>query len=167
MNKKGKKFEIVWVSQDRSTDDFQRYFYKMPWLAVPIQSIQTSLQIFSHPKYALKGIPHLVILDEDGSIITTDGRGMVARDKYGLEFPWRKRDLLSLVPRPVQKWFKREALKAVSVLRNVATGIASSLTPSRILVVIKERVYPAMSQLAKVLYKQIVAALASAKGEKG
>jgi thiol-disulfide isomerase/thioredoxin len=33
MNKKGKKFEIVFVSRDRSSDEFAGYYSKMPWLS--------------------------------------------------------------------------------------------------------------------------------------
>ncbi|KAG8520149.1 Nucleoredoxin, partial [Galemys pyrenaicus] len=31
----GQKFEIIFVSADRSEDSFKQYFSEMPWLAVP------------------------------------------------------------------------------------------------------------------------------------
>ncbi len=89
MNKKGKKFEIVFVSRDRNSDEFVGYYSKMPWVAVPLENVNAVIQNLA-PKYDLKGIPHLVILDgEDGSSITTDGRTNVLKDSYGLTFPVR------------------------------------------------------------------------------
>eukprot|EP01041_Mallomonas_annulata_P008240 gene8240-16944_t len=157
MNKKGKKFEIVWISQDRSQEDFQQYYTKMPWLAVPVPGIQDALQKFANPKYGLKGIPHLVILDgDDASIITVDGRGMVARDKYGLEFPWRPRTLLSVIPKPLQKLIKRQVTILASTLQKFLYGAMSSVTPSRIVSYFREYVFPAVSHVVTLLYKQAV-----------
>ena len=57
MNKKGKKFEIVWVSRDRSADEFVEYYDKMPWLAIPItyinkcaESLSSLYQVTIHEK---------------------------------------------------------------------------------------------------------------------
>jgi hypothetical protein len=87
MNKKGKKFEVVFVSRDRSHEEFAGYFSKMPWLAVPLENVNAILQVLA-PKFDMKGIPHLVILDgDDASLITTDGRTNVLKDSYGLTFP--------------------------------------------------------------------------------
>ena len=110
MNKKGKKFEIVWVSRDRTADDYVMYYSKMPWLAVPISNVE---QVFNNiaGKYNCKGFPHMVILDGyDASVYTLDGRTMVAKDKYGLEFPWAPRTLMNALPRPLKDLIKRQVM---------------------------------------------------------
>jgi hypothetical protein len=48
--------------------------YMMPWLAVKHQSIAANLLV---KKMGVRGIPFLVILAPDGSVVTKDGRGDV------------------------------------------------------------------------------------------
>lgn len=104
MNKKHKgKFEIIWISGDRSEQEFVGYYQKMPWLAVPANVASQVYQKLS-PLYKVRGIPHMVFLDgEDASVFTLDGRTKVMNDPYGLEFPYRPRSLMRLVPKPIKK----------------------------------------------------------------
>ena len=160
MLKKGKKFEIVWVSQDRSVEDFEKYYMKMPWLAVTVQNLQLALQKLSSPEYALRGIPHLVILDaEDASIITVEGRAMVAKDKYGLEFPWRKRTISNLIPKPVKIFLSRQLSNGLSYLGGFTKGIIRSLAPDKIYNFMKTYVYPTASRVMKALFNQAMKAI--------
>jgi nucleoredoxin len=53
LNKKGKKFEVVWLSRDRSSEEFLSYYQQMPWLAVTLQNVQPILEKLA-PKYELK-----------------------------------------------------------------------------------------------------------------
>ena len=55
LNKKGKKFEVVWLSRDRSSEEFLGYYQQMPWLAVTLQNLQPILEKIA-PKYQLKVI---------------------------------------------------------------------------------------------------------------
>ncbi|XP_031501395.1 probable nucleoredoxin 1 [Nymphaea colorata] len=74
-------FEVVFVSADEDQEEFDKYFSKMPWLAIPFSDsdIRSSLdQIFE-----VSGIPHLVILDGNGQLLTDDA-AMMIRD-YGAE----------------------------------------------------------------------------------
>lgn len=81
MKKKGKSFEIVLVSRDRSPDEFVEYYKKMPWLAVTWDNLPTIAEKAGR-LLKLAGIPHFVILDGyDASIITLNGRDMVKKDK--------------------------------------------------------------------------------------
>ena len=75
MVKNNKKFEIVFISFDRSEKDMQGYMKdtKMQWLAVPFNDTRKSIS----GKYGISGIPSLVILGPDGSTITNNGRGDV------------------------------------------------------------------------------------------
>jgi len=45
----------------------------------------------------VRGIPSLVVLDEDGSLITLDGRSAVSGDPTGENFPWRPRSVMELL----------------------------------------------------------------------
>lgn len=70
------KFEVLLVSADNSEKAQANYMktYLMPWLAVKHQSIAANLLV---KKMGVSGIPFLVILDPDGSVVTKDGRGDV------------------------------------------------------------------------------------------
>lgn len=48
-------------------------------------------------KFRVRGIPSLVILDENGTVITTDGRSAVGEDPEGKDFPWRPKPLSELI----------------------------------------------------------------------
>ena len=70
------KFEVLLVSADNSEKAQANYMkkYMMPWLAVKHQSLAANLLV---KKMGVSGIPFLVILDPDGSVVTNDGRGDV------------------------------------------------------------------------------------------
>ena len=129
MNKKGKKFEIIWASRDRTAEEFVEYFQKMPWLAITIDNLNGKLGSLAQI-YQLKGIPHLVIIDgEDGSVFTLDGRTMVLKDKYGLEFPWKPRTLLNLLPKGLKNIITDKIDKTKLSIKNFINGFVQGLAP--------------------------------------
>lgn len=69
----GKAFEIVFVSSDKTQEQFADYFSQMPWLAIPfaLRDLKTALgQMFQ-----VQGIPALILLDgATGQLISKDGR---------------------------------------------------------------------------------------------
>ena len=67
------KFEVVFVSSDRSGEDQQAYMkdYDMEWPAIPFDS---PLRQELGAKYGIRGIPSLIIIDDQGKLITKDGR---------------------------------------------------------------------------------------------
>ena len=72
------KLEIVYVSSDSSIPEFEGYYAKMPWLAIP--SAQGSAAIKNNLAQTLKitGIPTLVIIDaKTGEFISGTARGDV------------------------------------------------------------------------------------------
>lgn len=79
-------FEIVFASSDRSQDDFAEYFAEMPWIALPFAERKKKEQLSS--MFGVNGIPAFVIVDKDGSTITTNGRGIPSSDPEGKNFPW-------------------------------------------------------------------------------
>ena len=71
------KFEVVFVSSDRSSDDQQDYMKEddMKWPAIPFDS---PLRQQLGDKYGVTGIPALVIVDDQGNLITKDGRSQLS-----------------------------------------------------------------------------------------
>jgi nucleoredoxin len=53
----------------------------MPWLAVPWEQEERRRELAA--LLGVQGIPTLVLLDADGSVITADGRGEVNEDPLG------------------------------------------------------------------------------------
>ena len=81
MKKKGKKFEIIWVSSDRAPEQFVEYYRKMPWKAVTWENTQQVVAKIGK-MYRVKGIPHLVLLNaDDASVITYSGVLEVQKDR--------------------------------------------------------------------------------------
>lgn len=50
----------------------------MPWLAIPYEEEAARVRLAS--LYAIRGIPSLILLNNDGSLITEDGRGEITDD---------------------------------------------------------------------------------------
>jgi len=106
---KENQFEIVWISRCRDYNAFGQYFTHMSWLAMqPELALGEGGQKLSD-KYKVKGIPTLVLLDEDGNVITTDGRNKIPADRAGIGFPWRNPLVsvyLTVFPRPLRLLIK-------------------------------------------------------------
>lgn len=87
-----KGFEIVFVSLDNSEDEKKTYIneMKMKWLTVPGAGSKESQSLAQ--KFRVRGIPALVVLRPDGSVVTENGREdvMTAPDK-ALE-QWKEKD---------------------------------------------------------------------------
>lgn len=133
-NSKDKQdLEIIWVSSDRSDEDFYKYFAKMPWLAVPFPVASSVLQKLA-PKYKVEGIPYLVILDgTTGEIVTLDGLDNVLNDPYGLSFPWKGRG--SHLVNTLRRFASVTHLvtNAKAKIAKIASAFLNSIVPKSIL----------------------------------
>ncbi|KAF5449891.1 hypothetical protein F2P56_030292 [Juglans regia] len=69
-------FEVVFISSDINDESFNGYFAKMPWLAVPFTDSETQKRLKN--LFKVRGIPHLVILDPNGKVLTNDGKSSAA-----------------------------------------------------------------------------------------
>jgi nucleoredoxin len=78
-NKHKDDFEVVFVSSDRTPADQAKYMegYKMDFLAVPHRSTAEAANKL-RDRYTVKGIPMLVIIDDKGNTLTTNGRQAIA-----------------------------------------------------------------------------------------
>ncbi|CAE8631215.1 unnamed protein product [Polarella glacialis] len=95
---KSKGLEIVFVSSDRDQEAFDGYYGEQPWLALDFSNRAEKEQLST--LLGVQGIPNLVIVDKDGSIITKEGRGAVSNDPEGAEFPWYPKPVLDLAAGP-------------------------------------------------------------------
>mmetsp|Transcript_4335 Transcript_4335/g.6618 ORF Transcript_4335/g.6618 Transcript_4335/m.6618 type:complete len:260 (+) Transcript_4335:112-891(+) len=89
--KRGQKdqFEIVWISRCRDAQSFGQYFTQMNWLALPPEKAMGARGQELATQFKVKGIPHLVLIDDTGNVITYDARSKIPQDKAGIGFPWR------------------------------------------------------------------------------
>jgi len=83
----GKKFEIIFVSSDRSMEDFQKYFGTMAGFhAIPHGDKRKGAL---SKVFEVEGIPTFVTIDaETGATINANARGPVSSDAEGANFPW-------------------------------------------------------------------------------
>ncbi|CAF1253769.1 unnamed protein product [Didymodactylos carnosus] len=64
-------FDIVFVSSDEDQSSFDEYYKEMPWKAIPFEDRNLAEKLGE--KYEIEGIPSLIILKPNGTILTTDG----------------------------------------------------------------------------------------------
>lgn len=89
-----KNMELVFCSLDREEDEYKEYISDMPWLCMPFKASES--QILAQ-KYKASGIPHLVVLDGEGNIITLDGTSEVHGDESGVNFPWKQKSFSEIL----------------------------------------------------------------------
>lgn len=90
----GKNFEIVFVSSDREQGSFAEYFGSMPWTALPY--VNRSAKADLSKAFSVSGIPCLVLIDENGRVITKKGvQAVMTGGKE--EFPWRPKTAQQLM----------------------------------------------------------------------
>jgi nucleoredoxin len=80
------KFELVFVSSDKSENQFQEYYNEMKSLALPYANRDTKTALSR--KFKVSGIPMLVVIDSKGDLITSDARSNVSEDPTAKNFPW-------------------------------------------------------------------------------
>jgi len=91
---KDKGLEIVFISDDKSEDQFDEYFSEQPWLALDYSDRKLKNQL--NELLGVEGIPSVVIIDSDGSVISKEGRGAIASDPTGESFPWYPKPVFNL-----------------------------------------------------------------------
>ncbi|KAJ7953612.1 Thioredoxin, nucleoredoxin [Quillaja saponaria] len=74
-------FEIIFVTADEEDESFKEYFSKMPWLAIPFSDSEIRSRL--DESFKVMGIPHLVILDGDGKVVTESGVEIIR--EHGVE----------------------------------------------------------------------------------
>ncbi|KAH0483484.1 MAG: hypothetical protein KVP17_004135 [Porospora cf. gigantea B] len=82
-----KKYEIVYVSCDKTSEEFTDAMASCPWLTIPLEdgdARQKSLESFN-----ISGLPSLILLDpKTGEVLTEEGVMGYNKDRSGERFPW-------------------------------------------------------------------------------
>eukprot|EP00892_Ulva_mutabilis_P011272 jgi/Ulvmu1/8517/UM044_0051.1 len=78
------KFEIIFMSLDRTQPEFNEYFASMPWLAP--QQLKVCQKLAE--RVSVMSIPTLFIISPEGKLMTSNGVACIRKDPEGLEFPW-------------------------------------------------------------------------------
>ena len=78
VNEEKKQIEIIFISCDRDTKSFNEYYDSMPWLTVPFEN---EMRDTSSEAFEMNGIPTLLIFDNKGNLIDTNGRNTVQKMK--------------------------------------------------------------------------------------
>lgn len=128
-NRRGKKdqFEIVWVSRCRDVQSYGQYFTHMGgWYALPPDEAMGQRGENLSQKFKVKGIPHLVLLDDIGNVITYEGRTKIPEDKAGIGFPWRN-PISSVYSAIVPKSFRVMIKSEIAGIKNRIIGKLGSL----------------------------------------
>jgi thiol-disulfide isomerase/thioredoxin len=81
MKTDGKNVEIVFASSDHDQAGFDEYIAKMPWLAIPFDQRTTRESLLK--RFGVSGMPVLVFLKPNGSVLTKDGKSMIVSDPQG------------------------------------------------------------------------------------
>ena len=89
-DKNKKKFEVVFVSSDRSTEAQMDYMKEtdMKWYTLPRRSDAANALA---KKFEVRGIPSVVIVSKEGKTITKNGRGDVSGNPKGALKGWEKK----------------------------------------------------------------------------
>jgi nucleoredoxin len=82
-------FEVVFVSRDRSAEAQAKYMqdYRMKWPALPFDPEKSRAL---GDKFGVRGIPALVIIDDQGNLITDQGRRGIAANARQAIRDWKK-----------------------------------------------------------------------------
>lgn len=77
-NTSRKDIEIVYISSDRTLDEFLSYYGSMPWLAVPTDAEAAQRKNELARTFRLQGIPTLIVLEnKTGLFVTSQARQQV------------------------------------------------------------------------------------------
>uniref|UniRef100_A0A7N0T5R2 protein-disulfide reductase n=1 Tax=Kalanchoe fedtschenkoi TaxID=63787 RepID=A0A7N0T5R2_KALFE len=107
-------FEIIFVSGDSDAESFDGYFSKMPWLAIPFADSETRDNLNS--LFEVEGIPHLAILNEEGKVVSNDGRRII--DDYGVDaYPFTE-EWIKEQEKQEEEARKNQSLKSLLVSRS-------------------------------------------------
>jgi len=76
------KFEVVYVASDKTVQEFEQYYSKMPWLAIPGDNDSTVFKNNLAQTFKVTGIPTLIILDPKTGNFISKRAAMEIRSKH-------------------------------------------------------------------------------------
>jgi len=94
-NKVKTDYEIIFCSVDKDEEDYNAYIADMPWWCLPY-AISTLPKLVA--SINANSMPHLVVIDKEGKIITKEGFNALKQDPTGKHFPWRPNRIVDMLP---------------------------------------------------------------------
>jgi len=76
--------EVLFISADKSEEEYQKYANTMPWLSIDYRD-QVLIDAL-RTRYYVEGIPAVVVVSRDGELIHENAVDKLMRDPGG--FPW-------------------------------------------------------------------------------
>lgn len=70
INADGKVMEVIFLSGDKTQQEFDTYYGEMPWYALPKGDARLANIA---KKYAVRGVPRLIVMKPDGTVIDDNG----------------------------------------------------------------------------------------------
>lgn len=88
--KNSKKVTIIYVSFDKTKDEFNDYYQDNmgDWYAIPFEESERINKLKKRWNLA-KTVPVFVLINNKGETMTHDGRTVVERDPNAFDFPWK------------------------------------------------------------------------------
>ncbi|XP_044490323.1 probable nucleoredoxin 1 isoform X1 [Mangifera indica] len=106
--------EVVFVSGDEDEEAFKGYFSKMPWLAIPFSDSETRDRL--DELFKVSGVPYLVILDENGKVLTDSGVEIIR--EYGVEgYPFTEEKIKEMKEEE-ERAQREQSLKSILVTKS-------------------------------------------------
>jgi len=94
---KEQDFEFIFVSSDQDAASFKNYFKKMPWKAINFENATFgAMKEKLNDIIPTRGIPHVGLMQPDGTVINASCRGAAEGDSEGTEFPWLRKPMYDL-----------------------------------------------------------------------
>jgi nucleoredoxin len=92
-------FEIIFCSMDHWKNEYEAYCATMPWYCLPYNTIGRHIVSNLAQQYMVSGIPTVVVMDEDGTVLVPDAVSTImTHDPSGTCFPWRPIPLMKVLP---------------------------------------------------------------------
>ena len=77
INADEKVFEVIFVSGDKTQEEYDQYYAEMPWLALP----RADKRIANIAKtFEVRGVPRLIVLKPDGTVINKSAVEKVSKE---------------------------------------------------------------------------------------
>jgi nucleoredoxin len=102
INKDSKRIEVVFVSSDKTAEEYQKYYAEMPWTTIDYNDPDRGIV---KSQYGVQGIPCLILIDEKGKALYRDAVG----------------DLRECTPENYEKVFERWS-DVLSTLKKIDEG---------------------------------------------
>ena len=85
INIEEKLLEIIFISRDKTKDEFEEVYKEMPWLAFQYGDSRMKKLIEAHD---VKGIPVLIVLKKNGEAATPHGKKDIMTEGYDVFQKW-------------------------------------------------------------------------------